>query len=357
MDLTRLAEITENQRKDQLALDRHEDVLAVNAKTADSVLSSTEALINYLEGHVTKAEVINQLESISTPDVKYVVEALQVLDATLRDRPLTDLSAITELMASLVEEAKAIPKQLPTIPDAPEQVDYSAQFQALTTAIQAVEQVVKEQELIAEAPIVNVPETNVNVEAPNLVPLQTSIKAVVTAVKAITIPKYETDNKEVEKLLKKSNKLLNDLLDKPTGGGGGGGSSWPAVGTDGNAQPLVLNASGGLVVADPYATYLVQYAPISISTIGDNTIVPAVAGKSLVVLSAKVTAAGTVNVKWRSGITDLEGANPLVASSGYVLPAGTPGSGAYFPTAIAEPLVLNLSAAVQVSGHISYYEQ
>ena len=43
------------------------------------------------------------------------------------------------------------------------------------------------------------------------------------AVESIVIPEYKTDNKAVEKLIKDSNKLLQELLDKPVSRGGGGG--------------------------------------------------------------------------------------------------------------------------------------
>jgi hypothetical protein len=227
----------ENAAKD-LAATRHQEKLAHIDLVGDNVLSTTESLIKYIEGHVSKVEVVNQLESISTPDVKYVVEALQVLDSTLKTHENTDLTEITGVMRELLNEAKALPKVLP---DNPEQkfVDYTTQLTGLANAIKGVEKVVKAQKLIAEAPIVNVPETSVNVDAPDLAPLQDGIKDVVSAVKDIVIPEYKTDNAGVEKLLKTANKLLTSLLEKPVGAGGGG-AGLPFVGDSGYAQPLTL---------------------------------------------------------------------------------------------------------------------
>ncbi len=258
MDSTKLTQINALQADKAQSLARHEDLLASTAKVSDTVLSATSTLISYLEGHVAKAEVVNQLESINTPDVKYVVEALQVLDTTLKSHENTDLTEITSVMRELLEEAKALPKDLPVEKDQ-QFIDYTAQLTSLGDAIKAVEQVVKAQKLVAEAPIVNVPEANIQVDAPDLAPLQTSIKAVVTAVNKIVIPEFKTDNTGVEKLLKQSNKLLDKILSKPVGGGGGGGSSWPAVGTSGNPAPLVLDEAGGLVIAaDPTANAIAQ---------------------------------------------------------------------------------------------------
>lgn len=101
----------------------------------------------------------------------------------------------------------------------------------------------------------------------------------------------------------------------------------------------------------------ILFAPVSVSSSGDNQIVAAVASKKIKVLSCKLVAGGAVSVKWRNGTTDLEGGNSLVANSGYVLPASSPGQGHYLETDINTALNLNLSSAVQVSGHISYYTE
>lgn len=248
MDSTKLAEIKAVQAAEALSSTRHQELLGHTDNVAQTVLTATSALIKYLEGHTSKTEVVNQLESISTPDVKYVVEALQVLDATLKTHENTDLTEITGVMRELLAEAKQIPKALPDSPEIPQPIDYTKQLSSLADAIKAVEKVVKAQKLVAEAPIVNVDAPNVNVDAPDLKPLQSGIKDVVKAVNGIVIPEFKTDNTAVEKLLKESNKLLDKILSKPVGGGGGGGSSWPALGTNGLPAPLNLDASGNLKV-------------------------------------------------------------------------------------------------------------
>ena len=256
MDSSKLKSINEDLANRKTELARHENMLAATSKVSDTVLSSTIALIKYLEGHTTKTEVVNQLKSVNTPDALKVVTAINQLHQTLKTHKNTDLTEVTKVMQGILDEAKKLPKDLPKIPET-KVIDYSKQFSSLTNAIKAVEKVVKEQKLVAEAPVVNVPETKVNVDAPDLEPLQSSIKDVVKAVNDIVIPEYKTDNKEVEKLLKASNKLLKNILDKPVGGGGGGGgSSWVTLNTAGIPVPIQLTADGKVPVeAGATSTY------------------------------------------------------------------------------------------------------
>lgn len=245
-----------NDEKSQRLIDdtKHEEIIVSSMQTQEIILKSFQSLVNYLDQRVSKTQVVNQLQAIGTPDAFKVVDAVDSLHETLKTHENTDLSEVTQVMQAILEEAKQIPKEHP---EEKEERDYSKQFESLLKATQAVEKVVKEQKLIAEAPIVNVPETKVEVTPPDLKPLQTSIKDVVTAVKAVVIPEYKTDNSEVEKLLKKSNKLLTDLLDKPMGGYGGGmGSSWMAVDTNDVPVPIQLTADGKVPVeAGATSTY------------------------------------------------------------------------------------------------------
>ena len=257
MSLGRLKEINDQRAEQELGSIRHQEGIAHTDNVSNTILTTTEALIKYLQGAVSKVELTNQLQSISTPDVEHVVKALGILDQTIKNTPQTDLSGIIQLMQELVDEAKLIPKSLPEIPEPDKPVDYTEQFKGLADAIKAVEKVVKAQKLVAEAPVVNVPAPNVKVDAPNLVPLQNGFRDVVKAVKAIVIPEYKTDNKAVEKLLKDSNKLLKKIVEKPVSSGGGGGgrvspyqdaSGIPAFVTLGQALaatslPVVLTAA------------------------------------------------------------------------------------------------------------------
>ena len=125
-------------------------------------------------------------------------------------------------------------------------------------------------------------------------------------------------------------------------------------------ENLVYNAITGTLdrwSGDLKGVNTIQFAKVDTAASGDTQIVAAVTGKKIKLLSCKLISNGTVSIKWRSGTTDLEGANPLVANSGYVLPASSPGQGHYLETAVNTALNINLSGATQVSGHISYYTE
>ena len=89
---------------------------------------------------------------------------------------------------------------------------------------------------------------------------------------------------------------------------------------------------------------------------GDTVVLPAVAGQKVRVRGYVIDAAGPVAVTWKGGANALTGAAPLVAGVPLVVPMG--GSSAdpsfWFETNPGEALILNASAAVQVSGHVAY---
>jgi hypothetical protein len=123
----------------------------------------------------------------------------------------------------------------------------------MVDAIGSLEQIVKDKDLSVTVQEREQPAPVVNIDSPDLEPIRKEITNVAKCVKGIVIPEYKTDNAEVEKLLKKSNRLLSDLLDKPTGGGGGGGSSWVAVNEAGTPIPMSLNDGSLSVATTPFA--------------------------------------------------------------------------------------------------------
>jgi hypothetical protein len=105
----------------------------------------------------------------------------------------------------------------------------------------------------------------------------------------------------------------------------------------------------------------VQSAPIDTATNGDNIIVAAVTGKRIRVLGYVIVVNAAVACRWKSGAsTNLSGALPFGSQGqGIAVPLSAPyvpagGYPSYFETAAGQGLVLNLSGAVQVSGHVSY---
>ncbi len=258
MDSSRLRQIHEENADKAMSSERHTAHLRATVQVSDTVLSATSSLIKYLEGHTTKTQVVNQLKTIGTPDALKVIPEIKALHETLKNRKSTDLSEVTRLMQGILDESKKIPKELPKA-EKQQFVDYTKQFAALSEAIKAVGEIVKAQELVAEAPIVNVPETKVNVAAPDLKPLQTGLKDVVSAVKKIVIPEHKTDNKAVEKLLTASNKLLKGILEKPvSSGGGGGGRATPYQDSAGVPAFVELDNGAIPVTSGGVASYQVN---------------------------------------------------------------------------------------------------
>lgn len=96
----------------------------------------------------------------------------------------------------------------------------------------------------------------------------------------------------------------------------------------------------------------VNFAVISTASAGANTLVAAVTGKRIRVISYALVAAGAVSVNFENGTTDITGVLPLAANSGLSFP-GTE-SGPAFETSPGALLGLTLSGAVQVSGHLTY---
>lgn len=248
MDTTRLRQINDDKLQKATAEEQHRDLLSGFVQVSNSVVDTTTTLIKYLEGSTSKVQVVNQLKEIGTPDAFKVVDAIQSLHTTLKTHKNVDLTEITSVMKDVLKQVESIPK---THAEAQEQkfIDYTDQLKSLETVVASIEKAIKEQKLVAEAPIVNVPETQVNVEAPDLKPLQKSIKDVITAVTKIVIPEYKTDNKAVEKLIKDSNKLLKGILEKPVSSGGGGGGRATPYQTGENAPAFVtLETDGSLPV-------------------------------------------------------------------------------------------------------------
>ena len=241
-----ITRINQERQADAIALAKHNDLLNSNTQVQETIVKSASLLVDFLSQHVSKTQVVNQLTEIGTPDALRVVEAVNDLHETLRTHENTDLSEITEVMQGVLDEVKAIPKESIVIPEQEKDIDYSDRFTSLEEAVKAVSEADKAHKTTVEAPVVNVPETSVNVEAPDLKPLSKDLQAIKKAIKDTVYPTF--DSSKLEKELTKQTKLLDKILDKPVGGGGGGGgSSFVAVNGDGIPQPLNINADGELM--------------------------------------------------------------------------------------------------------------
>jgi|SRR3990167_41645 len=115
-----------------------------------------------------------------------------------------------------------------------------------------------------------------------------------------------------------------------------------------------LELSGWINLADG-TTAQVKYTKIDAAVSGDNTIVPAVTGKKIRVISMYYLASGTVNVRFESGAsgTALTGQAQHTGQTGAVLNRNIDG---WFETTAGSLLNMELSDAVSVDGALSYIE-
>ncbi len=219
----------------------------------DTVVQAFNALIRFMDGKTTKTEVVNQLTSISTPDVDKVVQALSKLDKDILTNKL-DLKPLEQGLNGLKRELSLIPKTLPKIPEAKDAVKVT-NLSEIKLDTSAVEKAIKGLKLVAEAPIIN--EKDVDLK-----PLQNIMTDMLKAInnqKPVEIPKFpeipKTDLTKVETKLDKSNKLLKEIVDKPVGGGGGGGNGTPYVDSTGRPVNVELDGNGNIPVVFSSSTY------------------------------------------------------------------------------------------------------
>lgn len=103
------------------------------------------------------------------------------------------------------------------------------------------------------------------------------------------------------------------------------------------------------------STIKIKRAKIDAASSGNNTLVAAVSGKKIRVLSVFLVAAGAVNARFESDAdgTALSGQMNLTTNSGFSLGYNPLG---WFETAEGELLNLELSSAVSVDGALTYEE-
>ena len=135
---------------------------------------------------------------------------------------------------------------------------------------------------------------------------------------------------------------------------------WFALGVLGqatmaNSAPVVIASNQSAVPVSPSlpTAALSTRVAINAASSGDNTLVALTSGQTIRAHKFFLIASGTVNIKFRDGTggTDFHPAIPLYAGGGVALDFdGDP----WFVTTAGNALVLNLSAAVQVSGVLYY---
>lgn len=211
-----------------------------------TVVEAFRALIQFIDGKTTKTEVVNQLKSISTPDVDKVVQAVSKLDKDILANKL-DLKPVTDGLNGLKRELSLIPKTLPKIPEAKDKIEVT-NLDEIKLDTSAVEKAIKGLKLDVKAPIINTEKTDIT----PLREVMLDLLKAINSQKPVEIPKFpeipKTDLKGVEKKLDESNKHLKKLIEKPVGGGGGGGNSTSYKNSSGNLDYVELEADGSIPV-------------------------------------------------------------------------------------------------------------
>ena len=240
----------DNQKKSD---SQHELQLKKLDAVSNDIVSAIGVLIRFLDGKTTKTEVVNQLTSISTPDVDRVAQAVSKLDKDILANKL-DLKPVTDGLNGLKRELSLIPKTLPKIPEAKDSVKVT-NLDEIKLDTSAVEKAIKGLKLDVKAPIINTEQTDLN-------PLKQVMLDLLKAFnnqKPVEIPKFpeipKTDTSKMEKELASANKHLKAIVDKPVGGGGGGGGNGtPYIDSTGKPVNVELTAGGEIPVSATLAS-------------------------------------------------------------------------------------------------------
>lgn len=157
MDALERVKQARDQRLRQVGDDKkHEELITQSLQTQETILRAFSSFVEYLDNRVGKTEVVNQLKTIGTPDALKVVSAVEELHETIKAQEKVDL---TDTIAALTEVLNKEGKE-PT--------DYTDKLNELLEAIKA-------QQTVVEAPVVQV-------DAPDLKPLQSGLEKVTGAV-------------------------------------------------------------------------------------------------------------------------------------------------------------------------------
>ena len=117
-------------------------------------------------------------------------------------------------------------------------------------------------------------------------------------------------------------------------------------------QTYLQGAAGPYV--DPLNGRSLTTVAINTAASGDTTLVTAATTlQAIYVATYSLIADGAVVVTWKSGSTAISGPMSYVANSG--LSANSSGPSYVLNTAQGQNLIINLSAAIQVSGHLTYF--
>ena len=220
----------------------------------NTVVQAFNALIQFMDGKTSKTEVVNQLKSISTPDVDKLVPLLSKLDTTVQSNKV-DLKPLVAQLTAINRQVSLIPKSHPEKPEPTEKVKVT-NLDEIILDTSAVEKAIKALKLDVKAPIINTEKTDIS----PLKDVMLDLLKVIKDQKPVEIPKFpeipKTDLTKVETKLDTSNKLLKEITEKKFGGGGGGGNGSPYTDSTGTTKNVILTVDGKVPVeAGATSTY------------------------------------------------------------------------------------------------------
>lgn len=259
----------DNQKKSD---SQHELQLKKLDAVSTDIVSAIGVLIRFLDGKTSKTEVVNQLKSISTPDVDKVVTAVSKLDKDILANKL-DLQPLVKELQQIKREMSLVPKTLPKL----EQKDSFkvSNLDEVSLDTKDLEKAIKNLKL---DPKIEVKPADVHTAPVDLKPLKDGLLDVLKAIKAQKYPEFPTieptDLTKLEKESKKHTKLLTEIKDKPVGAGGGGGNGTPYVDENGNLT-YVETVNGTIPVATvtlTYKTLLDDYTTTNVTYVGKAAI-------------------------------------------------------------------------------------
>lgn len=249
---------------------QHKDQLQKMDSLENTLVKSIDAFIRFINGNISKTEVINQIKSVSTPDVDRVTQAIKKLDEHVLSQKL-DLKPLENSMNGIKRELSLIPKSHQKLPEAKDSFKVT-NLDEIKLDTKPVEDAIKGLKLVAEAPIINT-------EQIDLKPLQDIMLDLIKSVKdqkypETKIPKFPiTDLSKVEKKLDESNKHLKKIVDKPVGGSGGGGSGVSFQNSSGNQVRATLNPDGSIPISSPtYKLLLDDTSTANVTYVGKAAI-------------------------------------------------------------------------------------
>lgn len=235
----------QNEINSQLEAKQFADRTAQIDAIETTIVNAFNSLIRYLNGSVSKTEVVNQIQSIETPDVQNVVDAVLKLAKDVQSINF-DTKPLIDAINGVKREITLIPSKMPKNPEKKDQE--SIKISNLSEIdFSQIEKAIKNIEFKSE-PKVEVKAPIVNVEKPDLEPIKTGLLNVVKAIKDIKYPELpktdlstlEKEAKDTNKKLDEANKHLKMIVDKPSGGGGGGGNGSPYVDSTGKITNVEL---------------------------------------------------------------------------------------------------------------------